>query len=458
MALSSHSLSDSVVELSESPLFHYQFSSVFKGIDSFAMCTDRFEIPETSKFCFSQIAPRKRYLFQLDVTPSLFNYSESLPDRQYVKVPNTVISGNKPVEIGYPLSCLHLQVLDGQKWSLPMVLHRLGSQDDSKEIGVKQLESLLQAEDLPFKEAELIINTADTAYQHPSFIAPLYKYDNLVNVIRLKKGGKVYKQQFQTQTGGRNKHKGKKAYLLMESQIRYAGAFSYQANSIFETYLFDEYLEIERTTTKGRVLTVHLYRFNNFLLESKKGASMLDKPIDIVVSLVCDAQTGQPVFQPMYLAVSNQKRKEVSLEEVFDAYRHRYDIEPAFRFGKQRLKLDSYQTCQIDHFDKWLLIYQLAYWLVFVASDEVNYQPAKWRSYQPANKVENLKTNLSPTQTFSALENLLLKIDPEAFKPRASNKGNGREKGTKLPKKKKQKVIKKRTKPSKIDKKEQLNV
>jgi len=457
MGLSSDSISESVVEISESPLFHYQYSSLYKGISPLSLPEKRFGLTEVTDLCLKQVKPRSRYLFQLDVTPSIRSHSHSLPNRSYVKVPNNVVPGNKPVNVGYGLSCLHLQVLSDEKWSLPLLIDRIKPSENGKQVGLCQLESILQDKSRLFAQAELLINTADSDYSHPSFVAPLYKYKNLVNIIRLRKGQKVYKQEHRTHTGGRDAYKGEKAYLLDHSQARKAGKHDYLANSIFETYEFDDFQQIHTKTSKGRLLDIELYRFNDLILETKKGHKMLDKPIDILVSKVFDAKTGRAVFAPMYTAITNQERRTISSIEAFDSYRHRYDIEPAFRFGKQKLKLDKYKTSKIENYDNWLTIYQLAYWLLFVASDEVKYQPKKWRGYKAENKPENLKEHLSPCQTFSGLQDLLLKIDPKPFKPRSSNKGKGREKGTKLTPKTRHPVLKKRKKRTKIDKKEQQN-
>lgn len=458
MALSSDTKSKSVVEISESPLFHYEFSSLFKCIESFPLRNEKFEVSEFTALCLDFLPIRSRYILQLDVTPYCCAHSPTLEDRQYVKIPNTVISGNKPVDVGYPISSLQVQGLENEKWSLPVALHRLSSKEDSKQVGVNQIKSVLESVCLPFHTADLIINTGDTDYSHASFLAPLYEIDRLLNVVRLRTGSKVYKYQPRTRTGGSNGYKGQKAYLLMESGMRFAGSFPYWANSIFETFEYDEYLQVQEITGAGRSLTVHLYRFNNFLMETKQGHKMCDKPVDILVCKVMDTQTGESVFKPMYNVIAGKRKQELGTIEAYQSYRHRYDIEPSFRFGKQQLKLDKYQTSKIENFDRWLMIYQLAFWLLFVASDEVSYQTKKWRSYKKENKPENLKEHLSPAQTFSSLESLLLKIEPEAFKPRSSNKGKGREEGTKLPKKKRYKVRKKNKKQTKIDNKDQQNV
>lgn len=457
MALSSHQSSKSLVEVSESPLFHYQYSSLFKCIESFPLEPEPFAVSKMMSYCLEYLPKRNIYYTQLDVTPCIYRHSPTLEDRQYIKVANSVVPGGKPVDIGYPLSCLHVQGLEDEKWSLPVSLHRLASHQNSKEVGVNQLKSVLESEQLPFHQADLVVNTADSDYQHPSFLAPLYECANLVNVVRLRKGSKIHKCHLRLQTGGRTGYKGDSTYLLIESQTRKAGNHPYFANAIFDTFPFDDKLTIQQPTTKGRSLTIHLHRFNDFLLQTKKGYKMVDKPVDILVCQVLDTKSKEQVFAPMYLAICGKRKTEVSTLQTYQAYRHRYDIEPAFRLGKQQLKLDKYQTSKAEYFDKWLNIYQLAYWLLFVSSDEVVFQTPKWRSYKPENKPENLKEHLSPAQTFSSLETLLLKIDSKPFKARPSNKGKGRKKGLKFTKQTRHPVVRKRKKQTKIDRKEQQN-
>lgn len=455
MALSSSTTSKSVVELSESPVYHFEFSSIYKTLNYLSNS----EIDVLKHYCLSYLSSSSKYLLQLDTTPSERTHSPSLPNRHYVKVPNQVVRGNAPVSVGYNLSFLNVQPLKGEKWSLPVDIKRLPLEQDAKQVGVSQLQIALSDPDLPFKDADLIVNTADSSYKHPSFIAPLYGQKDLVNIIRLSKGQKVYKLAHRTNTGGRNAYKGQKAYLLWQSALRKAGKHTYQANSIFDTFDGDHYEYFNDHTYKGRAITICLWRFNDLLLETKKGYSMLDKPIDLVCSIIYDSQTGKQLFkEPMYIAITNQRRRQISTKEAFMDYRHRYDIEPSLRFSKQHLKLDQYKTCDIQHYDNWFVIYQLAYWLLFVASDEADYQPAKWRSYKTVNKAENIKEHLTPCQTFRACQNLLLKIDQKPFKPRPSNKGCGREIGTVFEKRERHKVLKKRKKQTCIDKKDRQNI
>ena len=48
-----------------------------------------------------------------------------------------------------------------------------------------------------------------------------------------------------------------------------------------------------------------------------------------------DAETREPIYKrPMWLSVWGEKRMDLSLEQIYWAYRKRFDIEHFFRFGK----------------------------------------------------------------------------------------------------------------------------
>ena len=61
---------------------------------------------------------------------------------------------------------------------------------------------------------------------------------------------------------------------------------------------------------------------------------------------------------------------ELSAEQIYWSYRNRYDIEHFFRFGKQRLLLDKYQTPDEEHLQNWMEVVNLAYWLLYIRKEE----------------------------------------------------------------------------------------
>ncbi len=115
-ALSSNAIARSVVELSLSPFFRREYSSITDGIDNFFQATSpEKEIEERREWeqsLLGVIAPylphpqkRKFWLFGIDVTPQPRPFAKTLADRAYVYQPNT-LKGNKPVNIGHQSSVL----------------------------------------------------------------------------------------------------------------------------------------------------------------------------------------------------------------------------------------------------------------------------------------------------------------------------------------------------------------
>jgi hypothetical protein len=110
MALASYREAKSVVALSKSPVFHHEFSSVFKAID--ALAKDKHELKRVRKLFREQwlkyFPVKERNHFQTDVVNIFREHAPCLRNRQYRHRANNVIAGNKPLGIGYGLSLVNL--------------------------------------------------------------------------------------------------------------------------------------------------------------------------------------------------------------------------------------------------------------------------------------------------------------------------------------------------------------
>ena len=78
----------------------------------------------------------------------------------------------------------------------------------------------------------------------------------------------------------------------------------------------------------------------------------------------------KPVFKkPLWLAIFGDKRLTLSAHECFTYYCDRYDIEHYFRFGKQRLRMDSFQTCDTEHEENWWKLCVLSYSQLYLSKE-----------------------------------------------------------------------------------------
>lgn len=163
---------------------------------------------------------------------------------------------------------------------------------------------------------------------------------------------------------------------------------------------------------------------------------MKDKPFRLVRVEWLDGQTDEPLYQrPMWLGAWGARRTELSPEEIYWAYHNRFDIEHFFRFGKQRLLLNAFQTPDETHWQNWLEVISLAYWLLWVASDEASHQVKKWQQYDQ-NVKNREKTGLrpSPSAVQQQMQAIILAFEQDPFLPKLQIKGKGRVPGTRLPK------------------------
>ena len=432
MALSSYQKADSLVQLSDSPLFHYQFSSVFKPIHDLATTEQDYEYRKSQILgqCLKYAKPQNRVLLQTDVTPLLKEHSPTLENRQHVKKSNNVIKGNKPLGIGYPLSSINLSA--ASKWSLPLSRGRVPLEHTESSYAVEQLKALLPTLLLAL-QYDLIINTTDSSYTHAAYLSPLYEEGNLVCISRFRRGSKVYIPAAKAESGdkpqGTPKIYGDCFYL--RNQTRIHKGIAPKAGKAYEkeqVTIYDlpcsEAQHFETTTQKGRPIIIQLHRWNGLKIRTKNGHCMKHKPFDLVGVKVVDAGTGELVFKrELFFGIFGKRKTEISLEQSYWDYRHRYDIEPSFRFNKQKMFLDSYDCEDVQYLDNFLLVNQLANWLLYVAADEVDFIPRKW---------ERNKTNpppkpdkLSIAKTHRSVEALFLTFDEEPFLPKPSKKGKG---------------------------------
>lgn len=138
------------------------------------------------------------------------------------------------------------------------------------------------------------------------------------------------------------------------------------------------------------------------------------------------------------------RRDEISLVEVFKAYRQRYDIEHFFRKGFQRLLWDKYQTPDILHEENWWQNVALAYVQLWLAHPLTTLMPRPWERY-----LEKYRTSsASPTDVVRDFQRIISTIETDREMPKPRGKSPGRKKGEKPKRREKQKVIKKRKKAS----------
>jgi len=438
-ALSSTPNARSVVELSLSPLFRRQYSSVSDAIAHFFQASDpAMEVEERAAWSQELMRLKARYLaapeqrrFWLLGTDAVSiprPFSPTLPDRTFVYQPNTV-RGNKPIAVGHQYSVIAVYpeklVEDDPPWVVPLQARRIRSDEKATTVGTEQLEALMTDPSLPFHDA-LSLHVADSTYSAVRFLGETEEHKNLVNVVR-SRGNRVFYRQPPVVTGQRKR--GRPRWYGERFDLKDPSTWD-KPDRVEETLLL---------TRKGRTYRVELEGWDDMLMRGKKDLPMHQKPFTLIRARVLDEE-GRSVFKrPLWLIVMGERRQELSLVDAWEAYVRRYDVEHFFRFGKQRLLMAAYQTPKVEHEENWLEIVSLAQMQLWLARDLAEALPRPWERYlpQPESQVA------SPSEVQRDFGRIIGEIGTPAQPPKPRGNSSGRAKGTPMPRRERHPVIKK---------------
>jgi hypothetical protein len=456
MGLGSQTNAGSVTEISQSLCYHYQYSSITDCID--ALYSDQKEpLNSESRVDRGEMEAAllsiksahyaqpfdKFYLLNTDSTPIIRPHSPTLEDESYVHVPNQRIKGNRPVNIGYDYTVIGLSgrrpLYNGKEaaWNLPLSVRRMTTDSVRGTTTAKQVNDLLNNPDTPLK-GNLVVNALDRQYGTPEYIVDTYEQEDLINIIRLKNNRNVWEQltplEVENKRQANNDQRGANSVYGEQHSLKNADEWDKAPG---ESLCFGTQL------SNGRKVIVEVCSWNDMLIRTKRGKNMKNKPMRLVSIRLLDIETGQPIYKRrMWLGLWGKRRAELDLEEIYWCYRNRFDIEHFFRFTKQQLLLDKYQTPDVEHLDNWVEIVNLTYWLLWVAKEEAKPCVYKWQKYDPyyKNRVKH-QLSPSPSEVQRQLATIIWAFDQEPFIPKLKIISEGRRKGDTQPKRKRYKVV-----------------
>ena len=397
----------------------------------------------------------KFWLLNTDISSMFRPHSPTLPQRRHVYKPNTQIKGNRPVDIGYEMStvglscrCPHYGVSE-PAWNAPLSMRLVPHGENKNRFTATQVNELLNDENLPLGK-DLVVNTLDSNYSSPEYIEPTHSQSNLINIIRLPSNRNVWKQLSSEQVKERRKN---------NKDNRGANSVYGEKNKLNQSATWvlppEEQTGFGIKLSNGKTCIVDISIWEDMLIRSKRGYNMKDKAFRLVRIQLLDAQTEKSLFKKqMWLGVWGDRRKELTTDEMYWAYRNRYDIEHFFRFSKQRLLLDSFQTPDETHLQNWLEIVSLSYWLLFVGKEEAGHTCRKWQGYDKHyKKRKEFGFNVTPSQVQLQLNGIISGFDQSPFLPKVQIKGNGRQLGQVQVKRERYPILKKKKKRKKQKKK-----
>ena len=420
----------SVVEYSLTPCFRRSYSTIFQAMKEMEM--DALMVARQVGPYLPRPQQRPYWLLATDVTPQPRPFARTLPDRGIVYQPNP-IKGNKPITVGHQYSSLVLlpeaEADVSPSWVVPLMARRVRTSEDKELVGSEQIDALLKEPDLPFGES-FCVDVGDTSYSKPACLHSKRHHARLVSIARLR-GTRVLYQQFvpdpeaaERSSAGRPK--------------RYGERFALQEPDTWHPP--DEKTTIMEKSRRGKVYQIEIKAWHNMLMPGKNKPERI--PMDrypfTLVQVIRYDEDGNLVCQrPMWLLAIGAYRHELSAQEIFKAYKQRYDHEHFFRFGKQKMLLDGCQTPDDDREEKWWQLVHLAYAQLWMARHVARCLPKPWERNLPAMK----QGVLSPSLVQRDFGRIIRQIGTPAQPPKLRFNAPGRRKGTKLPPRPRHKVI-----------------
>jgi hypothetical protein len=176
---------------------------------------------------------------------------------------------------------------------------------------------------------------------------------------------------------------------------------------------------------------VKLERWNQ--LHGKNDA---DVPVDVIRASIHLEKDKPP--KPIWLAwqapATIPSKLVINVQTIWQAYVHRWPVEPSIRFRKQRLGWTTPQFQHKDIGDRWSWIVALALWLLFLSRPIVHDHPLPWQKQQ---------LNLTPQRVQQSLPLIFAQFGSPARKPKTRGKSPGWPKGRRRTPKQHFKVVKK---------------
>lgn len=433
-ALSSNRDAHTVVELSLNPLFKRKYQSIYKAIKNFSSSEKGVDQKKNQDELLSIIldtipsnSKRGYHLLGIDTTPNPRQFSPSLSDRTFIHQSNS-IKGNKPINIGHAYSWLFYlpekeNNLDSA-WTIPLSVERVKSDEKDIKVANKQIDKTLNHADFPDNKLSVIV--ADSLDSQRYFIGKQVENKNVVVVTRVR-SNRVFYLPF---------HPPKNSKSLSGHPCWYGDKFDLKDSTSWHSP--DNLIQTNFITTRGKLLNLTIKGWNNMLMRGTKNYKLHNYPFTLLQITVTDEQDKQ-VWKPMWLIAIGDRRNELTLLDIYQSYRQRFDLEHFFRFGKQKLLMNSYLTPDTNHEENWFQLLLIASVQLWAARHLAVCLPREWEKYLPNFK----SNNITPSAVQRDFFRIISTIGTNAKNPKPRGFSLGRKKGEIQVKRPRYQVIKK---------------
>ncbi len=429
-ALSSNTSAKSIVELSLNPLHRRNYCSITRSIDEFyPNASDDSHRTQNqvvgallSEQCPS-LEKRPFHLFAVDCTSNERLFSPTLLDRSPVYTARPTVPSNKPMTIGHQYSLVAYLPEKPSKqtppWVIPLSSERVGTEKKSTQVGMEQITVLIRG-DKKFKNT-LCVSVADSAYSSAQCLNEARKNDHQVHISRVRNNRNLPRAIIGKKKGKRGRPK------------QYGTSFKLPDKRTWGAPT--ETIEFETMSQKGKIQIIEIESWINLTMRGKNRVGSFR-----LVRVQVFKENGERLFKrSLWLLTAGERRNELSLQDIFESYRQRFDIEHFFRFGKTRLLLNKFQTPEVEHEEAWWQLAMLSYAQLYMARQLANDSPNPWEKWLPEFKSN--REEKSPSQVQKDFGRIIREIGTPAQPPKPRKKSPGRKLGEIQPKRMRHSVV-----------------
>ncbi|MFN3308239.1 MAG: transposase [Anaerolineales bacterium] len=387
--------------LSQSERFRRKWPSLYAAVED-----GRIDAEALRTLLIGQLPRQGLCLFPLDGSSWPRPRSRVLKDLQHVYQASSDVNGGT-VTVGYPYSLLEWCAEPHSSWSLPLDVRRIPSQKTAQAVGAEQVHELARLRaDCP--EA-LDIVLADGKYGNRGFLQPL----QVGVVVRLRSDRVLFRPAPPVSPPRRGRPR------------KHGARFDFKNPATWDPP--DEVVEFE----DERYGQVRLERWNG-LHERKAPELVYD---GVRASVHRERQKPLPAVWFGWLSPPTLPPGIIlTASTIWNAYVHRWPIEPSVRFRKESLgwTLPRFQHAETG--DTWTLLVALAHCILFLARPIVEDTPLPWQKSQ---------TRLTPQRVRQSLKPIFALIGSPAREPKWRGKPPGWPNGKPRTPKQHHKVVKK---------------
>lgn len=361
----------SFAELSLAPGYQRQWGSLYKALEEVSY--DRQALDE---LCLEMVPDEQVAHFAIDVSNIRRMYSPTLKQRRYCHGAAREVGG-RGVIIGLPYSIVAWESQRGSSFSPSVNIQRLSPEQKAVEVAVNQVLWLgfYTPSHLEWRVA------LDGAYGNREFFAPLE--GKAVQVVARTRCDAVL-----ARLADPEQYCGRGRRPIFGPDFRCKNEQTWGTPD--EEFIFDD-------LKHGRV---QLQLWRGLGLRKKGGVV----PVELIRSRI-HTEREHPPEAHWYLAYNGKPEQVVTVRQWYDTIVHRWGIEPANRFRKDRLYAELPKVRQAESTDHWMMAMQLIEWQLFLARGEVSQKVLPWQKPQadrhltPNRVIESLPHHFSQLGT-----------------------------------------------------------